>query len=117
MISRRPSVFIYIHQADADFLREVLAGIEEENVSSEVFEREDADVNALAFDAAADSMMGSGIGISGVDVAMQMRGRRSGENVARLHMPSFSQCRTIGSNSARVMKKQGLRDLDPVSQG
>ncbi|MGN0362221.1 MAG: glycerol dehydratase reactivase beta/small subunit family protein [Bilifractor sp.] len=112
MISRRPSIFIYTHQADADFLREIRAGIEEENVASEVFEREQTDVNTLAFDAAEDSMMGSGIGISGMDVAMQMRGRRSGENVTLLHMPSFSQCRIIGSNSARVIKKQGLRDLD-----
>ena len=56
-------------------------------------------------------MMGSGIGISGEDVAMQMRGRRSGENVSRLHMPTYAQCRIIGSNSARVIKKQSLRDL------
>lgn len=112
MISRRPSIFIYAHQADASFLKEIRAGIEEESVASEVFEKEEADVNSLAFDAAGDSMMGSGIGISGVDVAMQMRGRRKDENVCLVHMPTFHQCRIIGSNSARVIKKQGLRDLD-----
>ncbi len=111
MISHRPSIFIYTHEADADFLREIRAGIEEENVASEVFEKDRQDVDELAYDAAADSMMGSGIGISGEDVAMQMRGRRSGENVSRLHMPTYAQCRIIGSNSARVIKKQSLRDL------
>ena len=112
MISRRPSIFIYTHRADASFLREIQAGIEEENVASEVFEKEESDVDSLAFDAAGDSMMGSGIGISGVDVAMQMRGRRKGESVCLLHMPTFHQCRIVGSNSARVIKRQGLRDLD-----
>ena len=54
MISRRPSIFIYAHPADASFLKEIRAGIEEESVASEVFEKEEADVNSLAFDAAGD---------------------------------------------------------------
>ncbi|MGI6056808.1 MAG: glycerol dehydratase reactivase beta/small subunit family protein [Bilifractor sp.] len=112
MISRRPSIFIYTHRADPDFLREVQAGIEEENVASEVFEKEEADADLLAYDACEASMMGSGIGISGENVALQMRGRKPKESVCSIHMPTFSACRIIGSNSARVLKKQCLRDLE-----
>ena len=74
MISRRPSIFIYTSQPDMDFLREIRAGIEEEGVFCEVFLREGADLDTLAYEAANDSMLGSGIGLCGVDAAMQMRG-------------------------------------------
>ena len=74
MISRRPSIFIYTSQPDMDFLREIRAGIEEEGVFCEVFPREGADLDTLAYEAANDSMLGSGIGLCGVDAAMQMRG-------------------------------------------
>ncbi|MGO5160100.1 MULTISPECIES: glycerol dehydratase reactivase beta/small subunit family protein [unclassified Bilifractor] len=112
MISQRPSIFIYTHRADNDFLREIQAGIEEENVASEVFEMDESDADILASDACNASMMGSGIGISGENVSFQMRGRRPGECVCSVHMPTFAACRIIGSNSARVMKKQCLRDLE-----
>lgn len=112
MISQRPSIFIYTHRADPDFLREAQAGIEEESLASEVFEKDEADASILASEACEASMMGSGIGISGKDVALQMRGRRPSESVCRVHMPTLSACRIIGSNSARAIKKQYLRDLE-----
>ena len=110
MITRRPSIFIYAHDADEDFLREIRAGIEEEGVYSETYEREDTDLDTLAFEAARDSMLGSGIGITGVDIALQMRGLEKGKNVFSCHMPTFGQCRQTGANSARVIKKLGLKD-------
>ncbi len=110
MISRRPSIFIYTNDADPDFLREIRAGIEEEGVFCEVFERVSSNINELAFEAARDSMMGSGIGISGVDIALQMRGLPEGKNVSGIHMPTYEECRILGANSARVIKKLGLKD-------
>ena len=111
MIVRKPSIFIYVSDPDPDFLREICAGIEEEGVFWEVFSRDgkDADVSALAFEAAKDSMLGSGIGIRGVDVAMQMQGLPRGKNVEQYHMPTYAQCRKVGANSARAIKKMAFK--------
>ena len=67
MIIKRPSIFIYTNEPDRDFLREVCAGIEEEGVFYEIIPGEAADLDELAYDAANDSMLGSGVGISGAD--------------------------------------------------
>lgn len=63
MIVRKPTVIIYTRDPDEDFLREICAGIEEEGVLYEIHSR-DADMDELAFEAAKDSMLGSGIGIA-----------------------------------------------------
>lgn len=111
MVSRKPSIFIYTHRPDEDFLREICAGIEEEGVFYEVSEQPEADVDTLAFEAAKDSVLGSGIGLAGEDAALQMFRLPKGRNVEKHHMPTYEQCRNIGANSARVIKKQGLRGL------
>ena len=71
MIVRKPTVIIYTRDPDEDFLREICAGIEEEGVLYEIHSR-DADMDELAFEAAKDSMLGSGIGIAERRIAMQM---------------------------------------------
>lgn len=128
MIVRKPSIFIYVSDPDPDFLREICAGIEEEGVFWEVFSRDtfgedssgedtsgestsgkNTDVSTLAFEAAKDSMLGSGIGIRGVDVAMQMQGLPRGKNVEQYHMPTYAQCRKVGANSARAIKKMAFK--------
>lgn len=112
MISRRPSIFIYTHRPDPDFLREIRAGIEEEGIFSEAFEKDETDAGRLAFQAAADSMLGSGIGLSEVDAALQMKGLQNGKNVEFRHMPTYEQCRAMGADSARIIKKLGLKAAD-----
>lgn len=109
MIVKRPSIFIYTNAPDAGCLKEVCAGIEEEGVFFEIFEKETSDPDTLAFDAAGDSMMGSGIGICGSHVALQMKGISKGKNIESYHMPTPSECRKIGANSARVIKKMPLK--------
>ena len=105
MISRRPSIFIYTNKPDQDFLREIQAGIEEEGVFCEVFPREETKADELAYAAANDSMLGSGIGLSGVDAVLQMRGLKMGSNAESYHMPTYAQCRKLGADSARAIKK------------
>ena len=109
MIIKRPSIFIYTNEPDRDFLREVCAGIEEEGVFYEIIPGEAADLDELAYDAANDSMLGSGVGNSGTDIAMQMRGIAKGRNVEVYHMPTYEQCRRLGANSARAIKKQSFK--------
>ncbi len=109
MIAKRPSIFIYTNDADAEILREICAGIEEEGVFFEVFQRDMKDTDVLAWEAANDSMMGSGIGICGKHVVLQMRGLKAGENVSVLEGTSKDACRALGANSARIIKKMPLK--------
>lgn len=66
-------------------------------------------MDELAFEAAKDSMLGSGIGIAERRIAMQMAKLPKGKNVFELNDPRFWQCRNLGANSARAVKKCRLR--------
>ena len=108
MVVNRPAIIIYTDHPDEDLLREVLAGIEEEGVLYEVHTRS-GDLDTLAFDAAKESMLGSGIGMAGKQLAMQMYRLPKGKNVFELDHPFFWQCRNLGANSARAIKKMPFK--------
>ena len=106
MIVNKPSIYIYVNNQDAKILREVTSGIEEEGVFFEIFEKSETDVDELCFNAAEDSMLGSGVGISGTDVAFTIRGMKKGKNVEKHSSPTLDASRILGTNSARCVKKQ-----------
>ena len=110
MVIQRPSVLICTSGADQDLLKEVLAGIEEEGVLYQVQEVSGS-LDELAFRAAGESMLGSGIGMTGVRLAMQMAGLPLGKNVFELDAPHFWQCRNLGANSARAVKKMPFKPV------
>lgn len=109
MIIKKPSIFIYTSQADREILDEICAGIEEEGVFFEIKEQEGTDINVLAWQAANDSMLGSGIGICRNIAAFQMRGLEKGHNVESYQRPRKEQSRKLGANSARAIKKQAFK--------
>lgn len=108
MIVNKPAIIIFVREPDEDLLREICAGIEEEGVLYEIHTRE-GELDDLAFEAAKESMLGSGIGISGRRIAMQMERLPKGKNVFELNDPRFWQCRNLGSNSARAVKKMPFK--------
>lgn len=110
MVVNKPSIIIYCREADEDLLREVCAGIEEEGVLYQVLSHE-GELDTLAYDAARESMLGSGIGIHGVHLAMQMQRLPKGKNVFELNAPRFWQCRNLGANSARAIKKMPFKPV------
>lgn len=110
MVVNKPAIIIYTHQPDEDLLREVCAGIEEEGVLYQVSSHE-GDLDTLAFDAAKESMLGSGIGIREKRFAMQMQRLPLGKNVFELNEPQFWQCRNLGANSARAIKKMPFKPV------
>ena len=110
MVVNKPSIFIYTYEPDREDLKEILAGIEVEGVLYEVYEKEQESVEKLAFEAATDSMLGSGIGISRKEMAMQMRLLPLGKNVFRLYNPSREALRMLGANSARAVKKMPFKE-------
>ncbi|MBQ4527065.1 MAG: glycerol dehydratase reactivase beta/small subunit family protein [Clostridia bacterium] len=109
MIVKRPSIFVYTNRHDDIMLKEICAGIEEEGVFFEVFEKDFQDLATLSFDAANESMMGSGIGISRGSVALAMKGVQKGKFVEYYDKPTHEECRKIGANSARIIKKMPLK--------
>ena len=109
MIAKRPSIFIYAYNPDSAILKEICAGIEEEGVFFESFEKDYSSVQDLAFDAANDSMLGSGIGISGKSVVLQIKGINKENCVSSYENPLADECRTAGANSARIIKKMPLK--------
>ncbi len=108
MVVNRPTIFIYCQDADEDLLREVCAGIEEEGVLFQVLQHE-GDLDTLAYEAANESMLGAGIGMTGKRLAMQMQRLPRGQNVFELNAPAFWQCRNLGANSARAIKKMPFK--------
>lgn len=114
MIARKPSILIYTNKPDRDLLREICAGIEEEGVFYEVLESEEGGLDDLAFEAASESILGSGIGMIGARAAMQMRGTVRGHNVFEVNHPDFAKCRALGANSARAIKRIAFKELYSV---
>ena len=110
MVVNRPSIMIYTREPDEDLLREICAGIEEEGVLYEVRPGE-GELDSLAFEAAKESILGSGIGMEGQRIAMQMARLPKGKNVFELNHPRFWQCRNLGSNSARAVKKLPFKEI------
>lgn len=110
MTVNRPAILLYVNEADPDLLREVCAGIEEEGVLWELLSA-DQELDTLAYRAAEESMLGSGIGIQGRRLAMQMRPLPKGRNVFELNDPHFWQCRALGANSARAVKKMPFKEV------
>ena len=109
MIIKKPAIFIYTFQPDGEILREICAGIEEEGVFYEISEQTVSDVNELSWQAANDSMLGSGVGVSGQRAALQMRGIEKGRNLEAYARPDKDECRKLGANSARAIKKQPFK--------
>lgn len=105
MIIKKPSIFIYVNNPKTTVLKEICAGIEEEGVFYDVKNMESASLDELAWNAANDSMLGSGIGILGSSIALQLRGVPKGKTVESYEQAEKSQCRKLGANSARAIKK------------
>lgn len=111
MIVKKPSIYIYVNKPNQMVLREICSGIEEEGVFYEIVEREAQDLNTLAWTAANDSMLGSGIGLKENSAAFLIRGLKLGSNIAYYAYPSIEESRMLGMNSARAIKKQAFKGI------
>lgn len=107
MIIEKPSIFIYVNKPDANVLKQICAGIEEEGLFFEIKEMEMESADMLAGNAADASMLGSGVGIAGTHIALKMRGLD--KNIESYMQPAQAQCRKLGANSARAVKKLAFK--------
>ena len=111
MIAKRPSIYIYTDSPDPVTLREICAGMEEEGVFYEISEHAGQELESLTWQAANDSMLGSGIGIKGDSAAFLIRGLKPGQNIQYYAHPSEEESRRLGANSARAIKKQPFKGV------
>ena len=111
MIIKKPSIYIYVNKPNQDVLREICSGIEEEGVFYEVIDKDEQDINILAWTAANDSMLGSGVGVKENGVTFTIRGLKMGNNIAFYAHPSREESRILGMNSARAIKKQAFKNI------
>lgn len=102
MIVKKPSILIYVHEPDAACLRNLCAGVEEEGVLFEVSALQ-GDAAALAVKAAQESVLGSGVGLVGSSAVLQLRG--CSKPVFSYAAATAAQCRALGADSARAIKK------------
>ena len=105
MIAKRPAVLIYVCEPDPNSLRNLCAGVEEEGVLYEVQMRDAGPADQLADDAARDSVLGSGLGLIGRTAALQLRDCPKGRPVFHMEQVSPTDCRSLGADSARAIKK------------
>ena len=76
-----------------------------------LLEQQEQELNALAWKAANDSMLGSGIGIRENSAAFLIRGLKEGKNIEYYAYPSEEESRRMGANSARAIKKQAFKGV------
>lgn len=117
MIVKKPSIYIYVKEPEEALLREICSGIEEEGIFFEVIERDSKDLYTLAFDAANNSMLGSGIGILEGKTALQLKGIKKEQPVFFLEYPTLKEGRILGMNSARALKKLPFKENHELGKG
>lgn len=110
MVIKKPTIFIYAFRPDAAILKEICAGMEEEGVFYEVFNRDTQSADALAGQAANDSMLGCGIGLSEKSATLRLGKPEKGCNLESYASPTAEQGRTLGANAARAIKRQALKN-------
>jgi hypothetical protein len=111
MITNKPTILIYTAKPDMNLLKEICAGIEEEGVLLQVVLQEDMDIDCLSFEAANDSILGAGIGISHIKIALSLRLHPKEKPIFKLENPTIIQARNLGINAARVVKRMPLKDI------
>lgn len=123
----RPAIYIYTNNINNKFLKEILAGIEEEGVLYHIVEilcnfTEGFSYNNskdLAYDAAQNSTLGVGIGIIETTAILQLEKlplenplfEINFESDFKTNAKSNSELelRTLGTNAARAVKRQAFK--------
>jgi hypothetical protein len=108
MMDRRPAVQVATFQADVRELRNILWGIEEEQIPFETCEMAAQDAAALAHLAAHMSSLNVGIGVNGAEgkVVLHHRDLPSDSPLFILEMSVSNKVhlRNLGKNAARLVK-------------
>ncbi len=109
----KPAVRILAFLADAFALKQICAGLEEEQVLFEIAtSKSSAPLDELAFRAAQTSSVDVGIGIREKQAALQMRGLECGQNLFSVTNESGVEYRILGINAARAVKRKFFYEIE-----
>lgn len=104
MKTKRPVVKVFVTSGGERFLKEVLAGIEEEGVLYEVEISEYGSSKELATIAASSSLLETGIGIDGEVVSITICKLPENNSLQSYSCLKDDNLRLAGSNAARLIK-------------
>jgi hypothetical protein len=104
MRSKRPVLKVLVTKDSKCFLKEVLAGIEEEGVLYEVETREYGFAKELATIAASESLLETGIGIDEKFVSITVCKFPKNESLKSYSCLNKDMLRIAGCNAARIVK-------------
>ena len=127
----KPAIHLYTTDAHLPALAEICAGLEEEGVpwalrqmetdapSMEgnashwdgAMEKIPPSAKDLAYQAAQDSVLEVGIGLTTEAIALQIRRVPKEKPVFYFANPTARQCRVLGTNAARAVKKQRFAEI------
>lgn len=117
----RPAIYIYTNNINNKFLKEILAGIEEESVLYYIVEISCSFNSSkdLAYKAAQNSTLGVGIGIMETTAILQLEKLPLENPLFQINFGSDFKTnaksnselefRTLGTNAARAVKRQAFK--------
>ncbi|MBC8060102.1 MAG: glycerol dehydratase reactivase beta/small subunit family protein [Clostridiaceae bacterium] len=109
MKTKRPVIKVFVTKTSEAFLKEVLAGIEEEGVLYEVESCEYGSAKDLATIAAAESLLETGIGIDKEFACITICKLPKNSALQSYSCLDNAQLRLAGSNAARIIKGLPLK--------
>ena len=113
MNNTKPAVRILAFLPDALALKQICAGLEEEQVLFEIdVLKESLPLDELSFRAAQTSSVDVGIGLLQKQVALQMRGLERGQNLFALTNAEEAAYRVLGINAARAVKRKFFYEIE-----
>lgn len=101
---KKPVINVYETNAEKELLKEVLAGIEEEGALYEVYRIDEAEVEVLAYAAASQSLLETGIGLNGEFVCVNITKMPVYMPLLKYSTYNRANLRLAGSNAARFVK-------------
>jgi hypothetical protein len=105
----RPSINIYIIKQAAPFVREVLAGLEEEGVLYDLHISSQKSAQQLAHSAASASILEVGIGIDKEWICVTLAKFSEEEPLLKYRVCEEHNLRLSGTNAARLVKGNRLK--------
>ncbi|MCD7884993.1 MAG: glycerol dehydratase reactivase beta/small subunit family protein [Lachnospiraceae bacterium] len=105
MEMNKPAVHLYTTDEHLPSLPEICAGLEEEGVPWKLIQTEGS-AEELAWRAAQDSVLETGIGVTRQAAALQISRVPKERPVFLFANPTADQSRALGTNAARAVKKR-----------
>jgi hypothetical protein len=109
---KKPVINVFINGVEKEFLKEVLAGIEEEGALYEVYSREEAEVEKLAHEAAVQSLLETGIGMNNEFLCVSITKMTVSSPLIKISTNNRLMLRQTGSNAARLVKGIPLKFIN-----